>query len=68
MFRLGKYTRSFLRIVFYSIGLTIFLSEGWIVPKGDMFLNVIAGIVLYLAAWFAALIVSSLINSQTGKA
>jgi len=68
MFRLGKYTRSFLRIVFYSIGLTIFLSEGWIVPKGDMFMNVVAGVVLYLVAWFAALVAASLVNSQTGKA
>jgi hypothetical protein len=68
MFRLGKYTRSLLRIVFSSIGLTLFLSQGWIDPKGNFLDNTIAGIVLYFVAWFAALIVASLINTQTGKA
>jgi len=33
-----------------------------------MFMNVVAGVVLYLVAWFAALVAASLVNSQTGKA
>jgi hypothetical protein len=68
MFRLGKYTRGLLRIVFYSMGLTVFLQQKWIDPAGNFLNNTIAGIVLYLVAWFAALIVASLLNSQTGKA
>jgi hypothetical protein len=68
MFRLGKYTRSLLRIVFYSMGLSTFLSQGWIDPHGSFLNNMIAGIALYLVAWFAALIIASLVNTHSGKA
>lgn len=67
MFRLGKYTRSFFRIVIYSLLLPLFLSQGWIDPAGNILDNVIAGVVLYMISWFSALIIASLINSQSGK-
>ena len=62
MFKLGKYARSLIRIVLYSIGLSIFLEERWIVAGGNFFDNVVAGIVLYAVAWLGALIFASVFN------
>jgi hypothetical protein len=62
--KFGKHTRSLFRIIFYSIGLTVFLNEGWIMPKGNFFMNIVAGLVLYLSAWFAAFLVSVFLNSE----
>lgn len=53
-----------MRIVFYSIGLTVFLNERWITPDGNFLNNVIAGIVLYAAAWLAALIVAGFFSGK----
>lgn len=62
MFKLGKYSRSAMRILLYSIGLTIFLQNRWIVAGGSFLNNVIAGIVLYALAWFGALIFATFFN------
>ena len=67
MFGFGKYTRSLLRIIFYSIGLTLFLQQRWINPDGDFLNNVIAGIALYMASWFAAYIAVSFVKGQGTK-
>jgi len=67
MFGFGKYTRSLLRIVFYSIGLSIFLNQRWINPDGNFLNNVIAGIALYMASWLAAYIAVMFMKGQGTK-
>jgi hypothetical protein len=62
MFKLGKYTRSALRVIFYSIGLTVFLDNRWIVAGGNFLDNVIAGVVLYFLSWFGAFLFASFFN------
>ena len=66
MLKFGKYARSALRILFYSIGLTIFLQNRWIVAGGNFVNNVIAGIVLYFLAWFGALAMATAFNGRGG--